>query len=59
MPQTNRAYWQAKIARNTARDAAASAALKKLGWTPRTIWECETRDSAKLSRRIARLTRQT
>jgi DNA mismatch endonuclease (patch repair protein) len=59
VPQTNRAYWQAKIARNIARDAAASAALKKLGWTPRTIWECETRDLAKLSRRIARLTRKT
>lgn len=59
VPQANRAYWQAKIARNMARDAAASAALKKLGWTPRTIWECETRDPAKLSHRIARLTRQT
>lgn len=59
MPQTNRAYWESKIGRNVARDAAASAALKKLGWTPRTIWECETRDPAKLSRRIARLTRQT
>lgn len=55
MPQTNRAYWQAKIARNMARDSVSSAALKKLGWTPRKIWECETRDPAALSRRIARL----
>jgi DNA mismatch endonuclease, patch repair protein len=55
MPQTNRAYWQAKIARNMTRDSVSSAALKKLGWTPRTIWECETRDAAALSRRIARL----
>jgi len=59
MPQTNRAYWQAKIGRNMARDKTAAAALRKLGWTPRTIWECETRDPAKLSRRITRLTRQT
>lgn len=59
MPRTNRAYWESKISRNVARDAAASAALKKLGWTSRTIWECETRDPAGLSRRIARLTRQT
>lgn len=59
MPKTNRAYWESKIGRNVARDAAASAALKQLGWTPRTIWECETRDPAKLSRRIARLTGQT
>lgn len=59
MPQTNRAYWQAKIARNMARDKASAAALKKLGWAPRTLWECETRDPVKLSRRIQRLTRQT
>ncbi len=59
MPQTNRAYWQAKISRNIVRDKAAAAALRKLGWAPRTLWECETRDPAKLSRRIARLIRQT
>ena len=36
MPQNNRAYWEAKISRNMARDKAALAALKKLGWTPQT-----------------------
>ncbi len=55
MPQTNRAYWEAKIGRNMARDKAVAAALRKLGWTPRILWECETRDTEKLSRRIARL----
>lgn len=55
MPQTNRVYWEAKIGRNMARDKAAAAALRKLGWTPRILWECETRDTEKLSRRIARL----
>lgn len=54
MPATNRAYWQAKIARNMARDKATLAALKKLGWTPRVIWECETRDPEKLARLVAR-----
>ncbi len=53
-PQTNRAYWQAKIARNRARDAANIAALKKLGWKTRVIWECQTHDPARLSRLIAR-----
>ena len=52
MPQTNRAYWQAKISRNMARDKASLAALKKLGWTPRVIWECQTRDSDALTRLI-------
>jgi DNA mismatch endonuclease, patch repair protein len=54
MPQTNRAYWQAKISRNMVRDKASLAALKKLGWTPRVIWECQTRDNDALSRLIMR-----
>lgn len=54
MPQNNRAYWQAKISRNMARDKATLSALKKLGWTPRVIWECQTRDAVALSRLIAR-----
>ena len=54
MPQNNRDYWQAKISRNMARDEASLAALKKLGWTPRVIWECQTRDDAALSRLIMR-----
>lgn len=53
-PQNNRAYWQAKISRNMARDKANTALLKKLGWKPRVIWECETRDPAALSRLIMR-----
>lgn len=55
MPQTNRAYWQAKIGRNIARDAAAIASLKALGWKPRVIWECQTRDARSLSRLVMRL----
>jgi DNA mismatch endonuclease (patch repair protein) len=39
-PKTNAAYWQAKIARNRARDAAAEAALTEAGWTPVIIREC-------------------
>lgn len=54
MPQNNRDYWQAKISRNKARDKASLAALKKLGWTPRIIWECQTRDEAALSRLVQR-----
>ncbi len=54
MPQTNRAYWQAKIARNIARDLASLASLRKLGWKPAVIWECEARDAAKLERLISR-----
>jgi DNA mismatch endonuclease (patch repair protein) len=54
MPATNRDYWRAKIGRNMARDKASLAALKKLGWKPIVIWECETRDKAALARLVAR-----
>jgi DNA mismatch endonuclease, patch repair protein len=54
MPATNRDYWRAKIGRNMARDKASLAALKKLGWKPVVIWECETRNKAALARLITR-----
>ena len=52
MPHTNRTYWQAKIARNMERDAASLASLRKLDWKPAVIWECETKDTGKLSKTI-------
>jgi DNA mismatch endonuclease (patch repair protein) len=54
MPATNRDYWRAKISRNMTRDKASLAALKKLGWKPVVIWECETRDGERLGRLVAR-----
>jgi DNA mismatch endonuclease (patch repair protein) len=54
VPQANRAYWTAKIGRNMARDKATLAALRREGWKPVVIWECETRDPKVLSRLIVR-----
>jgi DNA mismatch endonuclease, patch repair protein len=54
VPQANRAYWIAKITRNVARDQTTLKALRKLGWKPAVIWECETKDSSKLARLIAK-----
>ena len=54
MPHTHRTYWQAKIARNMERDAASLARLRKLDWKPAVIWECETKDAARLARLITR-----
>lgn len=39
MPASNVAYWQAKIARNRARDARVDAALAAAGWRVVRIWE--------------------
>jgi DNA mismatch endonuclease (patch repair protein) len=53
-PKDNADYWRAKIARNRARDEASLAALKADRWRSLVIWECETRDAARLSKRLAR-----
>lgn len=54
VPKANRAYWTAKIARNRARDTASLKALRRLGWRALAVWECETKDTAALARRLRR-----
>lgn len=41
MPATNRDYWEAKIARNVARDRTNLAKLETLGWDCQIVWECQ------------------
>jgi DNA mismatch endonuclease (patch repair protein) len=55
MPKANRSYWEAKIARNRARDAEHRADLEAKGWRAVTLWECELKDEAALERRLAEL----
>ena len=52
-PKQNRDYWVAKVAGNRARDVANREALAALGWRVETIWECELKDAAALSDRLA------
>lgn len=53
MPKGNAAYWRKKIDRNVARDVATLSALSADGWSALTVWECETREAARLSRKLA------
>ena len=39
MPQTHRAYWERKIARNVARDRHVTRVLQEKGWKVVRIWE--------------------
>jgi DNA mismatch endonuclease (patch repair protein) len=43
-PKTRSDYWQAKFARNIARDARQRTALLEAGWRVLTIWECQAAD---------------
>jgi DNA mismatch endonuclease, patch repair protein len=49
-PASNPEFWNAKFARNVARDAEKERSLLALGWCPVIIWECETRDAEALDR---------
>ena len=49
LPKTRKEYWYPKILRNKARDAEATTELKRCGWDVLTVWQCETRDIARLS----------
>ena len=40
-PKKNVDYWEAKFARNKARDAEVRAAMQADGWHVIEIWECE------------------
>jgi DNA mismatch endonuclease (patch repair protein) len=51
-PKTNADYWQAKIARNRARDAEHQATLAARGWRALIVWECELKDRAALEARL-------
>lgn len=51
-PKSKPDYWPAKLARNKSRDAQNRKDLEDIGWNVAVIWECETRDSAELEKRV-------
>lgn len=54
LPKSRQEFWVPKLAGNADRDAKQIQALRRLGWSVMTIWECEVRDLGKLERRIRR-----
>ena len=48
LPGTRRAWWEAKIAGNRARDALARTALAELGWRQLEVWECALKGRTRL-----------
>lgn len=45
IPNTNRAFWVAKIKRNQERDIEEQKRLAEMGWHCITVWECELKPS--------------
>jgi DNA mismatch endonuclease (patch repair protein) len=53
IPKSRIQYWQPKLQRNQHRDQVHGRQLRKLGWRVCVIWECETKFSRRLTRRLA------
>ena len=51
-PKSNVDFWTRKFEENVARDKRTMRALRALGWSVVTIWECETRDPKALAAAI-------
>jgi len=52
LPKSRIDYWLPKLKRNVERDHSNVETLNELGWRVLTLWECETKDSARLAQRI-------
>jgi DNA mismatch endonuclease (patch repair protein) len=48
LPKTRPEFWLAKLNGNVERDRRNAAALKKMGWTVLTVWECEVENEPAL-----------
>jgi DNA mismatch endonuclease (patch repair protein) len=53
LPKSRPEYWLPKLQRNAERDRSNENSLKGLGWEVLTVWECQLRDPASVSARIA------
>jgi DNA mismatch endonuclease (patch repair protein) len=54
LPRRNRRSWIDKFTKNGERDRRAARALRALGYAVLVVWECETRETERLSHRIRR-----
>src|SRR5205823_4622097 len=54
LPKRNHQYWIPKLERNQARDRANTRALRRLGWSVVTTWECAVKkDVGRVCRRVS------
>src|SRR5665811_248624 len=58
-PASNVAFWAKKIDRNIARDREVLATVRKAGWKPKVIWQCDLeRATDRLIRSLYRAARR-
>ena len=54
IPKSRTDYWIPKLTRNCERDQQNLRKVKKLGWRVLVVWECEVKDTRRLTTRLRR-----
>jgi DNA mismatch endonuclease (patch repair protein) len=55
MPKSNQQYWIKKLNRNVQKQKEDIKKLKKLGWSPYLIWECQTKNERFINQRLRKI----
>lgn len=55
MPKSNLSYWKTKLEKNIRNQKEAVKQLKKIGWKPLVIWECQVKKQEFLGKIISRI----
>lgn len=53
-PKSNRSYWSDKFSQTRLRDQRNSNRLRRMNWRVLTVWECQTRDAARVETRVVK-----
>ena len=56
-PGTNKNFWEDKFTANVLRDRRTLRAIRRLGWTPIVVWECEAADETRLNHKLSKIRR--
>lgn len=51
-PRSNVSFWVDKFRANVERDRRVESQLRRMGWRVKVVWECQTVDRRRLSRRL-------
>jgi DNA mismatch endonuclease (patch repair protein) len=54
LPKSKPEYWGPKLERNRRRDEVNIARLRELGWRVLVVWECNTKDTTRLGKALAK-----
>lgn len=53
-PSSNKSFWNKKLDLNRQRDKKNLSALRKLGWVPLVLWECELKKPNRLRSKLVK-----